>query len=104
MGLTIALETTDKRSEPSLPPRPPLGADEEGGDGGWRLVPVAAYRFRWEAELARGYLEEEGIPATVGPGAGTDPYPSLAAVGDARVQLLVPEGQVAKAKDLLAQV
>lgn len=66
-------------------------------------MPVLACRYRWEAVLARGYLDLHGVPATVTPGATADPYPSLAAVGHTPLRVLVPLRCVEEARSLLAR-
>ena len=66
------------------------------------LVTVESYTSPWDAHVACGLLESEGIPASV---AGEHHvwanWPISQALGGVRIQ--VPQEHVAKAKEVLAQ-
>lgn len=57
---------------------------------------VGRYRWRHEAEMARGVLEDEGIPATV---IADDAGGAYAGIAPAR--LLVARGAASRAREIL---
>lgn len=86
-------------------PGPPVPPDRPRGTGGGSdpHVRLATFATPWEAELARGLLEQAGIPARVETGAAFDPYPSLAAVGAGGLEMFVPRSYLDEARRLLAE-
>ncbi|HEY7472931.1 MAG TPA: DUF2007 domain-containing protein [Gemmatimonadota bacterium] len=63
-------------------------------------VEVARFRYRHEAEMALGILEDEGIPGVVLADDGGGAYPGL--LGRARV--VVPTEHAARARAVLAEL
>lgn len=62
-------------------------------------VEVARYRWRHEAEMALGILEDEGIPGAVLADDGGRTY---AGIGEARI--VVPPSQAERARAVLAEL
>lgn len=67
-----------------------------------RIVPLATFNHRHEAELARGYLEEAGIPAalSVDDGGGAFGLP-IATGGAGFPTLFVREADMERARQIL---
>ena len=63
------------------------------------LITVASYRFRHEAEIARGFLADSGIRAIVSADDAGAAYPHLLILHP--VRLLVAEQDVEQARELL---
>lgn len=85
-------------------PPPPVQPDGDGDGGGDDLRVVAVFTQVWEAELARGALDEAGIPAVVDGSSMSNPYPSLAAVGWNSVRVLVRARYYEEARSVLADI
>lgn len=94
----------DRPGSPGAP-GPPAPPDRPRGTGGGSdpHVRLATFATPWEAELARGLLEQAGIPARLETAAAFDPYPSLAAVGAGGLEMFVPRSYLEDARRLLAE-
>lgn len=69
-----------------------------------RILPVANFNHRHEAELARGYLEEAGIPAALSAddGGGAFGLP-IATAGAGFPTLFVREADMERARQILEE-
>lgn len=101
-GMSVAVRPRIEEPRHGGPP-PPVDPDE-GGGGGDGLRVVAVFNRVWEAELARGALDEAGVPAIVDPSSLANPYPSLAAVGWNPARLLVRARHYDEARRILAEL
>jgi hypothetical protein len=70
-----------------------------GGREAGAPVEVARYRWRYEAEMALGILEDEGIPGAV---LADDVGRAYAGMGEARV--VVPPAHAERARAVLAEL
>jgi hypothetical protein len=66
-----------------------------------RLVPVAVFPHRHEAEIVRGLLDHEGIPAVIRSDDAGGLYPDIPGFGG--IAILVREGEAEAAREVLVQ-
>ena len=66
------------------------------------LVVVKTFRYRYEADIARSFLETEQIPSTISAGDIGGMYPGFA-FSESGVSLLVREEDAERAVSLLEQ-
>ncbi len=87
-------------------PAPTRDHDEPGFDGGENLggemAEVGHFIAPVEADLARGFLESQGIPARIARDAAGGARPDLS--GMTGIRLLVPASLADEARELLAAV